>query len=362
MIKQNKWKLLISSLVILSPMVVGLILWDHLPERLAIHWGINGEADGWCPPAVAVLLMPVILLALHWLCILITGWDKKQKEQNPKALGMIFWIIPAVSLLTGGITYATAFGYKPNMLAFVSIFLGILFAVIGNYLPKCKQNLTLGIKIKWTLANEENWNATHRFGGKVWVACGVLLMLCAFLPVAAFPFVCFGAILLAVIPPLLYSYLYYKKQVREGSATAESFKNKRHYPRWIMVFSIVLVAVILVGCLFVTLTGDIRVRYDDTSFTVEASFYDDITVAYADIEDMEYREENFPGKRIFGFGSARLLLGQFENEEFGRYTRYTYKNPEACVILMVGENRLVLSGRNIEETRQIYQALLSRIS
>ncbi|MBO7171229.1 MAG: DUF1648 domain-containing protein, partial [Clostridia bacterium] len=46
MIKQNKWKILISSIVILLPMLFGLIMWDRLPEQMAIHWGLAGEADG----------------------------------------------------------------------------------------------------------------------------------------------------------------------------------------------------------------------------------------------------------------------------------------------------------------------------
>ena len=361
MIKKNKWKVIISSLIILLPIAPGLILWDRLPEQMAIHWGIGGEADGWSSPAFAVFFMPCLLLAIHWLCLFATGLDKKQAGQNPKALGMIFWILPFTSLFASGLSYASAFGYKTNVMSFISVFLGILFLVIGNYLPKCKQNLTLGIKIKWTLANEENWNATHRFGGKVWMGCGILFMLCAFLPAVAFPFASIGVILLAVIPPFLYSYLYYKKQLREGTATRQSFENKRHYPRWVMVVTLILVALIVVFCLVITFTGNISFRYEEASFTVEASYYKDVTVAYADITALEYREENVPGERIMGFGSARLSMGQFENQEFGRYTRYTYTSPQACVILTLGESKLVLSGHGVEETRQLYDELTARV-
>ncbi|MFQ8814402.1 MAG: SdpI family protein [Gallintestinimicrobium sp.] len=50
--------------------------------------------------------------------------------------------------------------------------------VIGNYLPKVKQNNTIGIRVVWSLMDEENWNATHRFSGKLWMASGILCMLC----------------------------------------------------------------------------------------------------------------------------------------------------------------------------------------
>ena len=75
---------------------------------------------------------------------------------------------------------------------------------------------------------------------------------------------------------------------------------------------------------------------------------------------MEYRDGNVNGSRVFGVGSFRLLLGSFENQEFGNYTRYTYYNPEACVVLQVNGNTLVLSGKDAAETREIYETLLQK--
>jgi uncharacterized membrane protein len=54
--------------------------------------------------------------------------------------------------------------------------MGVLFIFIGNWLPKCKQTYTLGIRLPWTLADEDNWNRTHRFAGPVWVVCGLVVM------------------------------------------------------------------------------------------------------------------------------------------------------------------------------------------
>ncbi len=362
MFKNNKWKILISSLVMLIPTAVGLILWDQLPERLPIHWGPGGQADGWGSPLIAVVIMPLILLGIYWLCLFITSLDKKQADQNPKAIGMIFWIMPFISLFVSGFIYAAAFGLDFDFSALICIFLGIVFMVVGNYMPKCKQNYTLGIKITWTLSNEENWNATHRFAGKLWVACGVLIMLCAFLPMKVFPFVALGLILLATVPTAVYSYLYYKKQVREGTAAPEDFKGKRHYPRWALVLTIVFVTAILAFCFVISFTGDVTVSYGDTAFTVEATYYGDLTVSYDEIDAIEYRPEGVDGVRVSGFGSARLLLGWFENEEFGDHTRYTYGGLDnACVVLTVGEKKLVLGGCDAEATRAIYDELTKRI-
>ncbi|MDD5884039.1 MAG: PH domain-containing protein, partial [Firmicutes bacterium] len=106
--------------------------------------------------------------------------------------------------------------------------------------------------------------------------------------------------------------------------------------------------------------GSVETTFSDDSFTIKASFYDDLTVAYDRVESVEYRDGNVPGSRVFGVGSFRLLLGTFENEEFGNYTRYTYYKPEACVVLKVNGKTLVLSGRDAAETQSIYQQLLDK--
>ena len=218
MIENNKWKLLVSSVAILLPILVGLILWNDLPEQMTTHWGADGNADGWSSRTFAVLGLPLILLALHWVCIFITSKDPKNKGQNKKVFGMVLWICPIVSIFASGITYAAALGKEFNMEIIGLLLIGLMFVVIGNYLPKCKQNYTIGIKVKWTLANEENWNATHRFGGKVWVIGGLLLMACVFLPEALIPWVLMIALTIMAAIPIVYSYAYYKKQVAAGTA------------------------------------------------------------------------------------------------------------------------------------------------
>ena len=87
--------------------------------------------------------------------------------------------------------------------------MGIVFIFVGNYLPKCKQSYTMGIKLPWTLDSEDNWNKTHRFGGKVYVAVGVVVMLTSFL---GNMFVMLGCTFVAVILPTVYSYVLFVKE------------------------------------------------------------------------------------------------------------------------------------------------------
>ena len=209
--KENKFKMVISSIVILLPVVFGLMMWNALPDTMAIHWGADGNADGFGGKAFVVFGLPVILLLVHFICIFFTLKDKRQKEQNKKALGLVFWIVPYLSLFVNGILYGIGLGKEINVMMMTSAMLGILFIIVGNYMPKTKQNSTLGIKISWTLNNEENWNKTHRFAGKVWVIGGFVMVFSMFQLNLAIV-----AMLVCVIIPIVYSYNIYKKHQKEG--------------------------------------------------------------------------------------------------------------------------------------------------
>ena len=208
MIKKNLPKLIITSLITLIPIVIGLILWDKLPDPMPVHWDVNGEADGYASKIQAVFLMPLMFVVFQWICVLGTNLDPKKYNINDKIFTLVLWIIPVISLLCNLLVYATATGHDVSVEVIMPLFMGALFVLIGNYLPKCKQSYTVGIKLPWTLNDEENWNKTHRLAGFIWVLCGIIIMATAFLGV--FWFFIVLLIPMVIIPPV-YSYLLYRK-------------------------------------------------------------------------------------------------------------------------------------------------------
>ena len=210
MLKKNKWTMLVTSLLILLPIAVGLILWEQLQEQMPIHWNAAGEVDGWCGKTQGVRLMPLVLLAVHWLCVLVTGQDPKNKDKNEKAKAMIVWLIPVLSLVVNGMVYASALNRDVNIQTLLPIFLGVVFLVIGNYLPKCSRNSTIGLKLPWTLNRDENWNATHRLTGKIWMPGGLVVAATVLLPanLSFWIMIAIGAVM--VLVPAGYSYWFYK--------------------------------------------------------------------------------------------------------------------------------------------------------
>lgn len=210
MIKKNLKVLIITSIVILLPILAGLVLWNQLPEQIPFHWNAAGDVDGWAGKPFAVFAMPVILLGFQWLCVLATSFDPKKANHSGKVLQLVLWIIPVLSALLHVLVYATALGNEIRIEVVMPVFMGLLFAIIGNYLPKCKQNYTIGIKLPWTLNSEENWNRTHRFTGRLWLVLGLVIMLTGFL--GSF-WILFAVLFIMVLVPLLYSYILHRKGI-----------------------------------------------------------------------------------------------------------------------------------------------------
>ena len=212
MLKKYKWKLLITTLITLIPMLIGCILWKRLPDIMPTHFGFEGTADGWSSKTFAVFGLPLLMAALHVFAIVITTIDPKHKNIGSKAFGIVFWIIPVTSLLLCALTYAMALGASFDIRFYVCLFVGILFVVMGNFLPKAKQNYTYGFKLPWTLNDAENWNRTHRVAGWCMVTCGIIFIIASFFVSTVILIVVFAvAVPVAVLIPSIYSYLLYKK-------------------------------------------------------------------------------------------------------------------------------------------------------
>ncbi len=209
MIKKNLKILIFTSIVTLLPILAGLILWDKLPDEIATHFNADGVADGFSSKGFAVFGLPLFLLILHWVCVLATSADPKSKNHSGKMLRITLWICPVCSLLVSSLSYTYSMGITVDISLIMMLVFGVMFIVIGNYLPKCKQNYTIGIKISWTLNDEENWNYTHRISGKIWVAGGIAILL-----TSVFRQIWLFAVITAlmVIIPFICSYVFYKKK------------------------------------------------------------------------------------------------------------------------------------------------------
>lgn len=208
----NKKLVVITSIIILLPILVSLCFWNQLPEQVPIHWNIHGEIDGYASRFVAVIVLPLVLFVLHFVCAFATMVDPKHKNISDKIWILILSICPVLSILLMYMMVGSALGMEIDVNAILPVFLGVMFVVIGNYLPKCKQSYTVGIKIPWTLNSEENWNKTHRFAGPCWVIGGIMVM---FTGLFENEILIMVIALIMVFAPIIYSYMYYVKYEKE---------------------------------------------------------------------------------------------------------------------------------------------------
>ena len=209
-IKKYKKTLILTTILTLLPMVVGFILWNKLPDQIATHFGSNGEPNGWSSKPIAVIGLPALLTAVHLACFFITLADPKKQRIDPKLFKLILWLCPVISWFGCGSTYAYALDMELNTTNIAMIMLGVIFIVIGNFLPKARQNYTVGIKLPWTLHDEENWNRTHRLAGKLWMVCGFLFVIVSFFGLGT-SWIAMALAAIMILVPTAYSFLYYVK-------------------------------------------------------------------------------------------------------------------------------------------------------
>lgn len=200
---------IVTTLICLAPVIVGAFIYNKLPNEIATHFNVNFEPDGFSPKWFALFGLPVFMAVVQLVSCVISKISGKENVNNKKMMLLVKMIIPIINF----VVYGAIVGYSLGVLKDVGfIMMGILaifFIVVGNYMPKIRQNGVLGVRTSWTLQNEEVWNKTHRFCGKLWVLTGVVLFLLSF-------FDCFMISLILILlstvfVPLIYSYEVYKK-------------------------------------------------------------------------------------------------------------------------------------------------------
>ena len=211
MLKEHKRTLIITSVVTVLPVLIGVFFWNRLPDVMATHFGANNKADGYSSKVLAVFGLPLILVALEWFGALVMSHDPKKQNISPKLFAFALWIIPAVSLFAAATIYPYNLGYQMDITFFAELLIGVVFIVVGNYLPKARQNYTIGIKIPWTLANEENWNRTHRLAGYLWMIGGILMVIAALTGIVKAQWM-LAIFFVLVLIPFGYSYWLYVKR------------------------------------------------------------------------------------------------------------------------------------------------------
>ncbi len=211
-----KWTDLLSVAAIAAVGALAAVLYDSLPDSMPTHWNARGVVNGYMPKTIGVAMavgLPIVIFLLLKVLPALSPRGFRMGSFQP----VTDIITLAITAMVAGVDAAVllaASGRHVPILVVTQLLIGVLFVVVGNYLGKVRRNFFLGIRTPWTLASEEVWARTHRFGGPVFVIAGLALVALAWAPVATpagFPLTLLGVTGVAAVVVVVYSYVVYRQ-------------------------------------------------------------------------------------------------------------------------------------------------------
>jgi uncharacterized membrane protein len=211
----DKSHIAIIGLIVVS-FAVSIYFYPQMPEKVASHWNARGEVDGYMPKFWGIFLIPLISIFLFLLLWAIPKIDplRMNIEKFRKHYDGFVLIFLGFMLYVQVLIISSNIGIEYNMTQMLSPAFGILFYYCGFLVENTKQNWFIGIRTPWTLSSEKVWNKTHKIGGKLFKASGVIALFGFILPSYAL-FLMAAPVILAAVYTVVYSYFEYRKEEKK---------------------------------------------------------------------------------------------------------------------------------------------------
>lgn len=207
---KREWYVLI---ILLVPFLVSLLLWNDMPDIVPTHFNAAGEADDYGPKWINAFLLPGIAVITYLFLLFIPKIDpKKRIESAQKPIAAIRILISLFLVGIYSLVMMKSLDMDVNIGRLVSISVGVVILIIGNYMNSIKPNYFIGIRTPWTLENPNVWKKTHRFSSKLWVVGGLVMIISSlFIKPESSVFVIITSTIFLAVIPLLYSYIIFNK-------------------------------------------------------------------------------------------------------------------------------------------------------
>ena len=207
----RKW---ISLLIVAAGFIVSAVVYPRLPETIPTHWDFSGHPNGWSSRFWGAWLIPIFLLGM-WALVRILPRIDPRGSNYAKFGGAFEAIMDTIMLFMLAlhiVALRAALGHPMQMQRILPIGVGVVLIVIGNLLPRARPNWFVGIRTPWTLSSDRVWEKTHRFGGRVFVAGGLIITIATFLWVQEAHVILFVVMALVASSVMIYSYLEWKRE------------------------------------------------------------------------------------------------------------------------------------------------------
>jgi uncharacterized membrane protein len=209
--------IIVVSIMIILSTLVGVALWDRLPDPMASHWDAHDQVNGYMSKLWGVFLMPLVTTGLFLFFLAIPNIDplKANIAQFREAFNLFTILFVGFMIYIYFLTLLWNLGYTGfNMSEAMLLALGVLFFFVGYLMRKSKRNFFIGIRTPWTLSSDTVWDETHRVGSALFMIAGVLAFLGSFIGgMATFWFI-FVPIMVSVLVTLIYSYVLYQREIK----------------------------------------------------------------------------------------------------------------------------------------------------
>ena len=197
----------------LFSVVPGFMVYSRLPEEIPVHFGLDGNPNGYASRLFAILGIPLIVTLIQVIYCIISNLFRKDREMN-RAERVIRFLPPVVLYITQIFILMYSMGKATNVMTVFGALETALFLILGNYLPKARRNMFYGIRTPHTLTNEEIWDKTHRFAGVVYVIAGIVCMIITV--VGLHPVTLLVLVILTVGIPFIYSEILYRRMKKSS--------------------------------------------------------------------------------------------------------------------------------------------------
>ena len=208
--------LVVAAAVVAVMLAASVWAWPQVPDdaQVPIHWGLDGQPDGFAPKAVGLLGMPAFALVLAAVLAIVPRVEPR-RDNLARSASAYRTAVTAIVVVLGVVhlaAIAAATGWDVEIGGIVPVAVGAVLVVIGNVLGKTRSTFLFGIRTPWTLTSERSWARTHRLGGRLMVALGLAVVAATGLGLRGAPlFTLLGAGLAAlVVVVFAYSYLVWR--------------------------------------------------------------------------------------------------------------------------------------------------------
>ncbi len=215
----GRWPLYFALIIIGVQIGIALASYPFLPDQVPSHWNMNGQVNEYMPKWAGITYQPLISIIVFFFLRTVARWRPLLTDDITPIQKFNSIVLAGVLLLMLDIqilTIAVALHYPVDVSLVISVGVGLLFMLIGNYMTKLRRNFWAGIRTPWTLISDTTWERTHRLGAQLFTLSGFIIVLSGLVPIPMVRLMIILICSLGMVAVLfLYSYLVFRQVAQQ---------------------------------------------------------------------------------------------------------------------------------------------------